>query len=188
MSRTPAITTLLNGQAMNVLFGSSNMTSSRGSARRRNRAAVAPPNPPPTTTTRGVAWARAMKGAAISAAAPSTARRPGVHAHSPCGRAGGGDRVRARLHSAAPPTTPRSRPSSSWEKPLAMRPITVDGLRPGTERVSAVDGLRRVTPRTDRRHAAMTARAGRRTGRRCRGGQRQSQHRDAASPHAARIV
>src|ERR1700722_5402714 len=63
MSRSPAITSLLNGHAVNCGLASTSVTSRRGSARRRNRAAVAPPNPPPTTTTRADAWARATKGA-----------------------------------------------------------------------------------------------------------------------------
>ena len=68
MSRWPAITSLLNGQAVKVALGSTSTTSMRGSERRRKRAAVAPPKPPPITTTRGAVWARAMKGVQSRAA------------------------------------------------------------------------------------------------------------------------
>ena len=64
MSRRPAITSLLNGQAVKCRLASTSTTSMRGSARRRKRAAVAPPKPPPTTTTRGAVCARATNGAA----------------------------------------------------------------------------------------------------------------------------
>src|SRR5262249_47600452 len=71
MSRSPAITELLNGQAVKTGFGSTSVTSKRESARRNTRAQVAPPNPPPSTTIRG--FACATEGAASPAAAPTAA-------------------------------------------------------------------------------------------------------------------
>jgi len=63
----PAMTPLLNGQAMKVRLASTRVTATRGSARLRARAMLAPAKPPPTTTTRGAApWARS--GAGSSAA------------------------------------------------------------------------------------------------------------------------
>src|SRR5262245_39331685 len=75
MSRRPAMTSLLIGQAAKIAFGSTSVTSSRGSARLRKRAAVAPAKPPPTTTMRGCApWA--ISGCGSSAApAPAAAAR-----------------------------------------------------------------------------------------------------------------
>src|SRR5258708_834894 len=63
MSRRPAMTSLLSGHAAKIAFGSTRVTSSRGSARFRKRAAVAPANPPPITTMRGCApWAMSGRG------------------------------------------------------------------------------------------------------------------------------
>src|SRR5579859_7186046 len=63
MSRRPAITSLLIGQAAKIAFGSTRVTLSRGSVRLRKRAAVAPAKPPPTTTMRGGApWATNGRG------------------------------------------------------------------------------------------------------------------------------
>src|SRR5258706_734732 len=54
MFRKPAITSLLNGQAAKVRFGSISVTSSFGSIRFNARAQLAPPKPPPITTMRAV--------------------------------------------------------------------------------------------------------------------------------------
>src|SRR5215831_15563323 len=59
MSRRPAMTSLLNGQAVKVEDASTSVTLIRGSSRLSARAQVAPANPPPTTTTRPPTfWAR----------------------------------------------------------------------------------------------------------------------------------
>src|SRR6266478_8601485 len=72
MSRTPAITELLNGQAVKLGFASTSVTSNRGSARCSARAQVAPPNPPPRRTMRALACARVgpASNAAETAATP----------------------------------------------------------------------------------------------------------------------
>ena len=78
MSRRPAITSLLNGQAVNTLFASISVTSSDALARFNARAQAAPPKPPPTTTTRPADRALEIDGRASVAAAavmPSTAFR-----------------------------------------------------------------------------------------------------------------
>src|ERR1700754_204709 len=75
MSRKPAITSLLNGQATKVRFGSISVTCSRASIRFSARAQLAPPNPPPITTTRAADWASEGDGrvsAAAHAAMPRT--------------------------------------------------------------------------------------------------------------------
>src|SRR5262245_36714363 len=69
MSRSPAITPLLNGQAVNTRFDSTSVTAVRGSSLFSVRAAVAPANPPPTTTTCGAACASAGRGNSDAAAA-----------------------------------------------------------------------------------------------------------------------
>src|SRR5215470_5621105 len=69
MLRSPAITSLLSGQAAKPGLGSTRVTSRRESARFRKRAAVAPAKPPPITTTRGAApWASRGRGNAEAAA------------------------------------------------------------------------------------------------------------------------
>src|SRR5499426_718197 len=69
MSRSPAITPLLNGQAVKIRFDSISVTAVRGSSFFSVRAAVAPANPPPTTTTCGAACASAGRGNSDAAAA-----------------------------------------------------------------------------------------------------------------------
>src|SRR5262245_20321815 len=66
MSRKPAITSLLNGQAVNVLVGSTSVTLVLGASRLSARAQVPPANPPPTTTTRGAACAIAGSGRSVA--------------------------------------------------------------------------------------------------------------------------
>src|SRR5947209_18389525 len=70
MSRKPAITALLNGQAVNVAFGSTRVTVAFASWRFTSRAQVAPANPPPMTTTRGAACAN-KAGAKSGASGPA---------------------------------------------------------------------------------------------------------------------
>src|SRR5271165_3802639 len=71
MLRRPAITALLNGQAVKIGLGSMSVTSNRGSARRNARAHVAPANPPPRMTMRAFACAKDGFGnSATAAAAP----------------------------------------------------------------------------------------------------------------------
>src|SRR6266542_1647709 len=53
MSLKPAMTPLLNGDAVNFGLVSTSVTAMRGSPRLSARAAVVPAKPPPTTTTRG---------------------------------------------------------------------------------------------------------------------------------------
>src|SRR5580704_13282825 len=82
MSRRPAMTSLLKGQAVKVWFGSTRVTAMRGSSRLSARAQVAPAKPPPTTTTRPPAFC-ASAGIGISAVAAAaavlrTSRRLGV--------------------------------------------------------------------------------------------------------------
>src|SRR5712691_4450588 len=63
------MTSLLNGQAVNVALCSTSVTTRRGSRRFKARAQVAPAKPPPTTTTRPAEpWARAGRnGSAVQA-------------------------------------------------------------------------------------------------------------------------
>src|SRR5262245_33231163 len=76
MSRKPAITLLLNGQAVNVRFDSTSVTAICRSSFFNARATVAPAKPPPTTTTCGAACASAGRGNSDAAAADaSTLRR-----------------------------------------------------------------------------------------------------------------
>src|SRR2546421_10235683 len=63
----PAMTSLLNGQAVKVWLASISVTTARGSSFLRARAQVAPASPPPTTTTRGPAPC-AIAGIGMSAA------------------------------------------------------------------------------------------------------------------------
>src|SRR5262245_17688938 len=118
------MTPLLNGQAMNVRLGSTSVTLMRGSIRLRKRAQVVPAKPPPTTTARppvpcAIAGSGSM--AAEAAAVPlRKSRRVGcvlfiVHLlpQSFC----------APYHSAIALI-------SASEKPLAMRPITVEAACP----------------------------------------------------------
>src|SRR3984893_2320548 len=75
MSRNPAITSLLNGQAIKLRFGSISVTASLGSRRRNVRAQLAPPKPPPITATRAADLANEAHGkadAATTAAIPPT--------------------------------------------------------------------------------------------------------------------
>ncbi len=74
MSRRPAITALLKGQAVKTLFGSISVTCSLASSRFKARAQAAPPKPPPMTTMRAEAWARAVDGRANDAASASPPR------------------------------------------------------------------------------------------------------------------
>src|SRR5882757_1887245 len=63
MSRSPAMTLLLNGQAVKVWLASTSVTVRRGSSALRARAQLAPAKPPPTTTTwPPVFWAIAGRG------------------------------------------------------------------------------------------------------------------------------
>ena len=81
-SRRPAITALLNGQAVKVALGSIRVTAMPGSAFRRARAQLAPAKPPPTTTTRAAApCAKVATGNSAAEAVTATAdfkntRRP----------------------------------------------------------------------------------------------------------------
>src|SRR6516162_4926625 len=68
MSRSPAMTALLNGQAVNVGLGSTRVISNPASARCSARAHPAPPKPPPRITIRGLVWA--IAGVTSSAAPP----------------------------------------------------------------------------------------------------------------------
>src|SRR5450432_255579 len=68
MSRKPAITSLLNGQAVKIRFGSISVTSSPGLIRLSARAQPAPPKPPPITTTRAADRAIAGQGSVSDAA------------------------------------------------------------------------------------------------------------------------
>src|SRR5215471_20437060 len=73
MSRCTAMTSLLNGQAVNVEDASTNVTLIRGSSRLSARAQVAPAKPPPTTTTLPPAfWASPGRGNS-AAEAPAAA-------------------------------------------------------------------------------------------------------------------
>src|SRR6516165_11699225 len=73
MSRCTAMTSLLNGQAVNVEDASTSVTLIRGSSRLSARAQVAPAKPPPTTTTRPPAfWASPGRGNS-AAEAPAAA-------------------------------------------------------------------------------------------------------------------
>src|SRR6516225_6215380 len=73
MSRCTAMTSLLNGQAVNVEDASTSVTLIRGSSRLSARALVAPAKPPPTTTTRPPAfWASPGRGNS-AAEAPAAA-------------------------------------------------------------------------------------------------------------------
>src|SRR5215468_3175933 len=74
----PAMTRLLNGQAVKVRLASTSVTLMRASSAFSARAQLAPPNPPPITTTRPAApWASAGIGnkAAAAAADFMTSRR-----------------------------------------------------------------------------------------------------------------
>src|SRR5262245_66651864 len=76
MVRRPAITPLLNGQAVNARLDSITVTAIFGSSFFSVRAAVAPAKPPPTTTTCGAATcARAGRGNSDAAAAETRAWR-----------------------------------------------------------------------------------------------------------------
>src|SRR5262245_42921147 len=79
MSRIPAMTPLLNGQAVKIRLVSTSVTAtSEPSSRLIRRATVAPAKPPPITTTCGIAWAmagRATTADATMAAAPPTKLR-----------------------------------------------------------------------------------------------------------------
>src|SRR5215212_11182030 len=75
MLRKPAMTSLLNGQAVKVRFGSISVTCILLSIRLSARAQLAPPKPPPMTTTRAPDCARVGHGkvkAAAEAAMPAT--------------------------------------------------------------------------------------------------------------------
>src|SRR5215831_10639207 len=73
MSRRPAMTSLLNGQAVKVEDASTSVTLIRGSSRLSARAQVAPAKPPPTTRTRPLAfWASPGRGNS-AAEAPAAA-------------------------------------------------------------------------------------------------------------------
>src|SRR5258707_10674964 len=101
ISRSPAITSLLNGHAAKTGFGSTRVTSSRGSTRFKKRAAVAPANPPPMTTIRGCRpWASSGRGSthAQAPAAEALTKRPRVGrsrvtAASPLHHEPGGNRL-----------------------------------------------------------------------------------------------
>ena len=139
MSRDPAITSLLNGQAVKSALASISVTSIRGSARCTNRAAVAPPKPPPITTTRVAVCARAMNGAARRAVA-----------------------VARRLRRVAPPPRPFPAPQERGRNTMRAKIARLESLaadlswpgvaRPPTSLVGgaageAVDG--RATPGRD---------------------------------------
>src|ERR1700757_1877271 len=74
MPRKPAMTSLLNGQAVNVRFGSTSVTCSLGLIFRNARAQAAPPKPPPITTMRAADCARDGEGKANDAAVAAMPR------------------------------------------------------------------------------------------------------------------
>src|SRR5450631_1875511 len=67
------MTSLLNGQAVEVWFASTRVTAMLGSSRLSIRAQVAPEKPPPTTTTRAGAFCASAGIGSIAAAAPAVA-------------------------------------------------------------------------------------------------------------------
>src|ERR1700682_6521474 len=73
MSRSPAMTSLLNGHAVKVWFASTRVTAIRGSSRLSIRAHVAPANAPPTTTPRPAAFCASAGIGSIAAAAAADA-------------------------------------------------------------------------------------------------------------------
>ena len=82
----------------------------------------------------------------------------------PCTRCGGGwDEGAAAHHFDARPATPRSPRVSSWEKPLAIRSITVAGRVPARNASIAATTSAASTPRAEpaAAHPAMAARAAR---------------------------
>src|SRR3954463_9925347 len=119
------MTRLLNGQAVNVGLASTRVTAMRGSMRRMKRAHVAPPNPPPTTTTRPPApWAMAGIGS-TAAEAPATAVLRKSRRLVRCAVM-----IGLLPQSFCAPYQAAMALTSSSEKPLAMRPITVEGSCP----------------------------------------------------------
>src|SRR5260370_1248654 len=108
------MTSLLNGQAVKVLFGSTSVTSRAGLSFFSQRAQVAPPKPPPTTTTLAAPSAETTDGAkAAPAASFRKVRLLAMADYLPC----------------APSHWAMASISAS-SKPLAMRPITVAGRAP----------------------------------------------------------
>ena len=105
---------------------STSVTCILGSSALRLRATVVPPKPPPTTTTRGAACASAGIGSIAVDASAAELRRNSL-------------RVRL-LRTAASYFCAASQAAigfiSSSVKPLAIRPMTVDGFSP--ERNSAI--------------------------------------------------
>src|SRR5262245_45035971 len=138
------MTPLLNGQATNDRFASTNVTGMRGSMRLMKRAQVAPPNPAPTTTTRPAAPC-AMAGSGMSVAPAAAALRKSRRLV----------RVAVMIgllpqFFCAPYQVAMALVSSS-EKPLAMRSITVDGRCPDLNACMAATmsaGLRPVSGAT----------------------------------------
>ena len=169
MSRRPAITSLLNGQAVKVAFGSTSVTSRRGSsASRRARAgrageAAADHDDP---RRRRLRRARASAAAAAAAPAPPRFREVAPRAVRRC--------VAARLHFCAAYHAAIAAISSS-EKPLAIRSITVAGRLPARNASIAATispasrpastRHRRLTARLPHDSPSTTRRAGRRVGR-----------------------
>src|SRR5580692_5796176 len=74
MPRRPAITSLLNGQAVKTRLGSTSVTCNLEAILRKARAQAAPPKPPPITTTRAADWAKDGQGKANEAAAAANPR------------------------------------------------------------------------------------------------------------------
>src|SRR3954447_6136879 len=73
MSRNPAMTSLLNGQAVKVWLASTSVTVRRGLNPLSVRATVAPAKPPPTTTTRPAAPCASAGSGNSALAAPAAA-------------------------------------------------------------------------------------------------------------------
>src|SRR6476646_4574251 len=116
---------LLNGQAVNVGLASTRVTAMRGSIRLMKRAHVAPPKPPPTTTTRPpVSCAIAGSGSA-AAEAPATAVLRKSRRLVRCAVM-----IGLLPQSFCAPYQAAMALTSSSEKPLAIRPITVEGSCP----------------------------------------------------------
>src|SRR5215469_11588530 len=127
MSRRPAITALLNGQAVKVGLGSTRVISNPASAWCIARAQAAPPKPPPRMTTRG--FPCAIAGVASSATAPlRNVRRvvqstvPALSAARSAKRQSPGSRRRKSLSLSAPLPSTGARRSERPPSPRRSRP------------------------------------------------------------------